>query len=44
MEDLNREMNEWNIDVVRVTETQMRERVEFTSETYNMIGKGRSKW
>ena len=26
MEDLSREMNEWNIDVVGVTETQLRER------------------
>ncbi|KAG0720262.1 hypothetical protein GWK47_048876 [Chionoecetes opilio] len=43
MEDLSREMNEWNIDVVGVTETQMRERIELRSETYSMIGKGRSK-
>ena len=43
MEDLSREMNAWNIDVLGVTETQMRERIELTSETYRMIGKGRSK-
>ena len=43
MEDLSREMNEWNIDVVCVTETQLRDRTELIGERYSMIGKGRSK-
>ena len=43
MEDLSREMNEWNIDVACVTETQLRERVELESESFRMRGKGSSK-
>ena len=43
MEDLSREMNDWMIDVVGLTETQLRERVELNSREYRMIGKGRSK-
>ena len=44
LEDLSRELNEWELDVIGVTETQLRERVEMRNENYKMIGKGRSKW
>ena len=43
MDDLSRELSEWNVDVLGVTETQLRERVELKSDSYCMIGKGRSK-
>ena len=44
LQDLSKELNEWEMDVIGITETQMREKVELKSESYRMIGKGRSKW
>ena len=43
LEDLSRELKEWEIDVVGITETQMREEVELDYNDYRMVGKGRSK-
>ena len=44
LEDMSTEMYEWGMDVVALTETHLRERVNECSEQYQMIGKGRSKW
>ncbi len=44
LEDISCEMNEWDVDVVGVTETQLRERLEKESDEYFMLNKGRSKW
>ena len=43
LEDLSKELQEWSLDVVGITETQMREKVEWETKQYRMIGKGRSK-
>ena len=43
-EDMSEVLNEWNFDIVGVTETQLREKVTECGEKYDMIGKGRSKW
>ena len=42
-EDVCKELNEWDIDLVGVSETQLRERIELDDEYYKMIGSGRSK-
>ena len=44
MEDLCAEWNEWDLDVVGVSETQLRERMHMKGKWYKMIEKGRSKW
>ena len=44
IEDLSMELYEWGMDVMAVTETQLRERVDMCCDRYRMIGKGRSKW
>ena len=37
------ELYEWSIDVIAVTETQLRERVDMCCDMHRMIKKGRSK-
>ena len=44
LDDICREMSEWDFDVFGVTETQLRERCEIENDGYRMIGKGRSNW
>lgn len=44
MDDLSKELHVWGMDVIGITETKLRERVELYTENHRMIGKGRSKW
>lgn len=43
LEDMTKELREWDLHVVGVTETQLRERLEVRSGDYNFRAKGRSK-
>ena len=43
LEDMSKEMSEWNIDIVGVTETQLRDDVKVEGSEYIMLGKGRKK-
>ena len=40
LDDICREMSEWDFDVVGVTETQLRERCKLENDGYRMISKG----
>ena len=42
-EDACKELNEWKLDVVGVTETHLRDEVQMDSSEYVMIGKGHKK-
>ena len=42
-EDACKELNEWKLDVVGVTETHLRDEVRIDSSEYVKIGKGRKK-
>ena len=42
-EDLCKELNEWNFDLVGVTETHLRDVVQMEGNEYVMTGKGRKK-
>ena len=44
LEDICKECEEWNIDFIGITETQLRERVSENNNGFNMENKGRSKW
>ena len=41
LEDLSKELEEWKMDIVGVTETHLRDNVYLEEEEYVMIGKGR---
>ncbi len=43
MEDISKELNDWNLDLVGVTETHLRDDVRVDGEMYEMIGKGRKR-
>ena len=44
IEDLSMKQYEWGMDIMAVTETQLRERVDMCCDKHRMIGNGRSKW
>ena len=43
LEDVCKELNEWNLDMVGITETHLRDAVQMEGDEYVMIGKGGRK-
>ena len=42
-QDVCKELNEWRLDVVGITETHLRDVVRMEGDEYVMLGKGRRK-
>ena len=43
LEDVSQELSEWNLDLVGMTETHLRDVVRVEGSEYVMVGKGRRK-